>query len=421
MRAGNARDPLGEIPLRGLKSHYRPLQYLSQLHFCPTTPQDMSNVFCIAWRVPCLGLRPLSVPPSSSAAPLRSAVCRDLRSSPVWRSYASSLTTRQPFASLAPFSLSSRRPVRLGLNPSCPVSILARPFSSTASSASEHNFPVEHGVQVRPEPFSAAELQKIFKRKVSPQIGNRALAVLQGRREAGTLDLDRPDEVTRSVPQSSLNAALEWLRANYPLDEDAAILARIEREEIEEEQRLIRRGEELGLYKPQSGTYGAERGEADDPSGKSALVEFRKMNEKRLLEEQERKRREWLEGEEREREMLMRQAEKSKSVQIFENSAALEGERPCFNGHGFLVNISVLPVARPRADPQERPLLAWYQKHHIRGMDSNPDVLKTSNVCRADNIGTRRCVNSLAGSTNSSLPCCNSAYHWSLLPLRRQL
>lgn len=46
-----------------------------------------------------------------------------------------------------------------------------------------------------------------------------------------------------------------------------------------------------------------------------------------------------------------------------------------------------MSVARPRADPQERPFLAWYQKHHIRGMDSNPDVLKTTNVCCFISIG----------------------------------
>lgn len=272
------------------------------------------------------------MPPSISAAPLRSAVCRDLRSSPpVWRSYSSRPTARRPFASLAPFSLAPRRSCQLGFNPSGPLSILAKSFSSTGSASSQHKPPVENGVQVRSKPFTAAELQTIFRQKVSPQAGNRALAILQGRREAGTLDLDLPRDVTRSVRQSGLDAALEWLRANRPFDEDAAIYARIEREELEEEQRLIQRGEELGLYKPQSGTFGAERGEADDPSGKSALVEFRKKNEQRLLEEQERKRQEWLEGEEKEREMLMRQAEKNKSLQVFENSSALEGMRSAFS------------------------------------------------------------------------------------------
>lgn len=181
-------------------------------------------------------------------------------------------------------------------------------------------------MQVRSKPLSAAEINAIFgKGRLSADVGNRALAVLQGRRVAGTLDLDLPADVTLSVHQSSLDTGLEWLRANYPLDEDAAIYARFEREEIEEEQKLIRRAEQLGLYKPQSGSYGAELGENDDPSGKSALAELRKRNEARILAEEEKKRREWLEGEEREREMLQHLGQKNKALQTFDNTAALEG------------------------------------------------------------------------------------------------
>lgn len=338
----------------------------------------MRNVFCVAWRVSCLGLRPLSVPPSNAAAPLRSAASRDLRS--LLRPFVSNTLPRRCFASLALFSLPSSHHFRAGLCPYLPFSILARPFSS-ASPSSDPNIPVEYGVQLRSEPFSAAEINAIFgKGKVSPEIGNRALAVLQGRREAGTLDLDLPSDVTRSVRKSSLDKAHEWLRANYPLDEDAAIYARIEREEVEEQQKLIRRAEELGLYKPQSGSYDAELGENDDPSGKSALKEFRKINEARLMEEQENKHREWLEGEERHREILMQQAEKNKGLQKFNNTSALEGESYVFRLVSVLCWLTC-SAARPRADPQQRPVLAWIQKHHLRAMDNDVDISKMSNVC----------------------------------------
>lgn len=79
-------------------------------------------------------------------------------------------------------------------------------------------------------------------------------------------------------------------------------------------------------------------------------------------------------------------------------------------------------IARPRADPQERPLLAWYQKHHIRGMDNNPDVLKASNVC-----GSSLVINGTAlltyytGSTSSSLSDFHSAHYWTLLFLCSEL
>jgi len=263
----------------------------------------------------------------SIAIPLRSA-CRDPGTS--LPSRYSNYTSRQFFGWLAPFTLSTGRPLCVGSNPPPSVAILARPFSSTRYSLSDSTPPVEHGAQLRPEPFSADEIKSIFgKAKVSPIVANRVLAVLQSRREAGTLDLDLPEDITHSVRKPSLDAALKFLRANYPLDEDAAILARIEREEVEEEQKLIHRAEELGLYKPQSGTYDAERGEKDDPSGKSALLEFRKRNEARILEQEEKKRQEWLEGEQQDLEILKQQAEKNKALQTFENTTALEGWYIC--------------------------------------------------------------------------------------------
>lgn len=161
-------------------------------------------------------------------------------------------------------------------------------------------------------------------------MGNRILSVLHGRRVSGTLDLDLPTDITRSVRQSTIHAGLKWLRAKYPVDEDAAILARIEREEQEEEEKLIRRAEELGLYKPQSGSYGAELGEGNNVWGKSVLKEVRQKNEARLLEEQERKRKEWLEGEQKDLETLKRQIQKNTALQKFEESAVVEGESILF-------------------------------------------------------------------------------------------
>ncbi|GAB1198804.1 hypothetical protein APSETT444_008134 [Aspergillus pseudonomiae] len=176
---------------------------------------------------------------------------------------------------------------------------------------------VEYGVQLRPQPFSTAEINAVFgsRARITPQLGNRTLAILQGRRLDGTLDLDLPSDITRSVRPSSLDAALQWLRKNYPLDEDAAILARIEREELQEEEKLVRRAEELGLYKPQSGSYGAELGDSNDPYGKSVLKETRKRNEARLLAEQEKKRQEWLDGEQKEREKLEHMRQKNTALQ----------------------------------------------------------------------------------------------------------
>jgi rhomboid-like protein len=37
-------------------------------------------------------------------------------------------------------------------------------------------------------------------------------------------------------------------------------------------------------------------------------------------------------------------------------------------------------AARPRADPNERPYLAWVQKHHIAGTLNQPEAMEITNV-----------------------------------------
>jgi rhomboid-like protein len=197
---------------------------------------------------------------------------------------------------------------------------------------------------------------------VSKKLANRTLEALQAQRLEGTLDLALPLDVARAVPQSQLDICLEWLRVNYPVDEDAAIMARIEREDREAEEKLVRRAEQLGLYKPQSGSYEAELGEENSPYGKSVLKEAREQNEKYLLAEKERKRQKWLEGENEEREKLQRQMEANTSLQQYQESALTE--------------------ARPRADPNERPYLAWVQKHHIAGTLDHPEALEVTTAQR---------------------------------------
>ncbi|KAL4785101.1 hypothetical protein BJX76DRAFT_325592 [Aspergillus varians] len=312
----------------------------------------MSNVLCVAWRTPCLGLRSPSLHPPNLAAPFRS-LGRQI--SPTW--YLDSTPRR---------FLNSTRPLTAIFSPATnpqtkclpsPNRTRSRYFQSSAALSSNTPAPppIEKGVQLRDKPFSKAEIEQIFgpRTKISPAMGNRLLSVLQARRLAGTLDLDFPADIKRAARPSTLDAGLEYLRKNYPLDEDAAIIARIEREEREAEEQRIREAEELGLYKPQSGSYGAELGEKNDPSGRSILSEIRKRNEKRLLAEAEKKRKEWLEGEEQHREKLKQHLENNTALQKFEDTSALE--------------------VKGRADPSQRPLLAWIQKHHLRAMDTDTD------------------------------------------------
>ncbi|PLB44038.1 rhomboid-domain-containing protein [Aspergillus steynii IBT 23096] len=309
----------------------------------------MSNAFCVAWRVPCSGLRSSSLLPSNPTS-LRLFGC--ISPSPA----VPVNVARRPASTLRPLpGITHPTSPRGSIRSPFPFSF-ARSFANSGSRYAQSGPPVENGIQPRAKPFSQAEINAIFgpSARVSHSMGNRVLAVLHGRRLNGTPELDLPRDIILAVRGPSRDKALEWLREHYPLDEDAAILARFEREEREAEERLIRRAENLGLYKPQSGSFGAELGESNDPSGRSILQETRQRNEARILAEEEKRRQEWLEGEAQDREKMQRMVERNTALQKYEESSALE--------------------ARPRADPSQRPFLAWIQKHHLQATDWDIDI-----------------------------------------------
>ena len=73
-------------------------------------------------------------------------------------------------------------------------------------------------------PRSRAEINAIFGLKVDRRDGNDLLKRLQEHRHRGTLDQKLP------YPDALIYKGLKYLRAKHPLDEDAAIIARIDRE-----------------------------------------------------------------------------------------------------------------------------------------------------------------------------------------------
>ncbi|EEQ35670.1 conserved hypothetical protein [Microsporum canis CBS 113480] len=201
----------------------------------------------------------------------------------------------------------------------------------------------------------APQIAQIFgTATISAEQGNRILRALQEQRLSGTLDLPLPAEIARVAPPHIVDYGLAWLRRTHPLDEDAAILARIEREEQEEEEQLIRRAEELGLYKPQSGKFGTSTAREGDVYGSSILEEVRKKNMKESKETEEERRQEWLDGEAKRTEELQAQAKKFKDIQMYEPQELVE--------------------ARPRADPTLRPALAWIQQQHLRATSTDADA-----------------------------------------------
>lgn len=178
---------------------------------------------------------------------------------------------------------------------------------------------IEQGLAFRNTPLSEAELRRVFGEVIPPHnFSNRLLRVLHGRRIDGTLDLSLPsdmEKILRRYPYA-MDSALHWLRTNYYVDEDGAIMKRIEREEIEGETEspsdLMQRGQNVGLYGtqsqmkqsdtrgvaepaqeetylgPQSGNYQARLSEKeDDVFGQSQLEKIQAANKAKTAQEEE--------------------------------------------------------------------------------------------------------------------------------------
>ena len=153
----------------------------------------------------------------------------------------------------------------------------------------------EQGLSFQSGNLSSREVSAIFGQHAPPTaVTNQLLRVLHGRRIDGTLDLPLPkefDAVLRKYPDATENG-LQWLRENFPIDEDEAIIRRIEREEAKQEKQnpsdLMRRGEQLGLYKPQSGNYQAPLSEKEgDVFGVSQIEKRQAENIKKAEREEE--------------------------------------------------------------------------------------------------------------------------------------
>ncbi|KAJ9652809.1 hypothetical protein H2198_007939 [Neophaeococcomyces mojaviensis] len=175
----------------------------------------------------------------------------------------------------------------------------------------------EPGLTFRKNDLNESEIAGIFGEVYpEPELGNRILKVLHARRVDGTLDVAFDEDLTEvfATYSGTEEAALKWLRATYPVDEDAAIIARFQREESSREQEhpsaLMERGQKLGLIKyqdaaqvvpdqqiqeepeytgPQSGRYYAPLSDKEgDVFGRSKIEEIRAKNEAEW-EDQERK------------------------------------------------------------------------------------------------------------------------------------
>ncbi|KAK2735956.1 hypothetical protein FQN57_001029 [Myotisia sp. PD_48] len=301
----------------------------------------MNNATSMLWRSSCGQISTARLP-----IPRPSLLAKALQAQSLEQ-----LTLATGFLSFSPLNRSWPRPLQRSLTGARSFHNQTPPLSNAPGKGPSSKLP-GNKASLPETGFSARQIAQIFgTTRVTCALGNRVLNTLQQHRTEGTLDHDLPDDIARQVPTHLVDQGLAWLRKNHPMDEDAAILGRIEREEQQEEERLISRAEELGIYKPQSGRFGAPIAKEGDVYGNSVLDEVRAENEKAAKQKEKDTREEWLSGEEKRLEKLKSQLSKHTGMQKYEESGIIE--------------------ARPRADPSSRPALAWIQRYHLNATDTD--------------------------------------------------
>ncbi|KAG8533397.1 uncharacterized protein KY384_002180 [Bacidia gigantensis] len=120
-----------------------------------------------------------------------------------------------------------------------------RPSHTAAATQIETS---QHATSVLPKPdvktafaLPARRVNSIFRGSLPAGDGNGLLAKLQIHRQKGTLD------AKFDASEEAIEAGLRYLRSRYPMDEDAAVLARVD-QELENEIRLPQEKPELSPY-----------------------------------------------------------------------------------------------------------------------------------------------------------------------------
>ncbi|EON67445.1 hypothetical protein W97_06699 [Coniosporium apollinis CBS 100218] len=139
----------------------------------------------------------------------------------------------------------------------------------------------------------ALDITKIFGEEMGPGLGNRILRILQWRRESGSLgDFGISLTGDTDVTQEQCLRGLEWLRANFPVDEEAAAEAWRERELERLYQVMEKDSQRLGFYKRDDALDGVDLGQPQQGTefgqryARSELAAIREENERRWEEKQ---------------------------------------------------------------------------------------------------------------------------------------
>lgn len=178
--------------------------------------------------------------------------------------------------------------------------------------------PPNHASNLAAMNISDVDIRAIFGGSLDRQGGNKLLQILQNQRISGTLDQDvdaSPIDIVK---------ALAWLRIKIPVDEDQAIIARLEREEIEDERNLQLELERLSRYQPQQDSL------KDGIYGRSHLEEIMETNKRKAAEKEEEEKKREADKPKRSyspsKAVIERRAKKAKWVQHYKDQAQRKGK-----------------------------------------------------------------------------------------------
>lgn len=130
----------------------------------------------------------------------------------------------------------------------------------------------DEGLPFRRMDLTDAEAVQIFGKGMNAASANHIMRVIHGRRVSGTL----PDPSLPTADSVVSNLALEWLRANVPVDEDECAARRAELELAQMESDIVSDAERIGIYKPNN--YGADK--SSSPHSRSVLDDIRAAKER---------------------------------------------------------------------------------------------------------------------------------------------
>ena len=177
----------------------------------------MSAAFCSIWQTCRLGLRSscsskdalLTLKAPLSPLELTRQQCRPLHN--IFHSFGSTHSIRKPVFGAVPAHVTKAIVVRPGKR-------------SRWASRLAHEQKTQEEPQESNDTITQEEINKIFKQKMDADEAIRLLEILQKQRVEGTLDQPL------AYPDIWVMRGLKWLRRKHPMDEDAAINVRIDRE-----------------------------------------------------------------------------------------------------------------------------------------------------------------------------------------------